>query len=105
MPSSATFYPIDLDVERVARRHDAVFDLDDTATFEIVSATRGASVRKSLVVVRVSLNFNWLRHTREIADQIFHQLQSLNLKAGDVFFDLGADIVHNLFDSVAREWF
>src|SRR5260370_28689917 len=77
-------YPIDLDVERVTCRHDAVFDFDDAANFRNPIGHFRGERAQDLFVVRVKFDFYGLRNVREIADQIVHQLQKLDLKTGDM---------------------
>ena len=99
----AGLYAIDLNVERVACRHDSVLNLDYAANFRNRVGHSQRKRAQELFVIRIKLDLNRLWHAGEIADQIFHQLQQLDLKTGNMLFDFTANIVHHLFNSAARE--
>ena len=96
---------VHLNVERIPCRNDAIFHFDDAANFRNRIGHSRSERAQELVVVRVKFDFDGLRHAGEIADQIFHQLQKFDLKAGNMFLDLVADVVHDFFNSAARKWF
>ena len=65
---------VHLNVESIACRDDAVFHFDHTANFgNRVGYSRRQRAQNRFVIGK-KLDLDRLRHAREIADQIFHQL-------------------------------
>src|SRR5471032_2405374 len=96
---------IDVDVERVAGRVDAVADIDHAGDFGYAVGHLVRGLRQRLWIIAEDFYFHRLRHCRQVADQILHQLRHFYSQSRYIVFDLLADIVHHLFDRTARARF
>src|SRR5258708_18478115 len=92
-----------MDIEGVACWPDAALNLNHTSNFLNGVSDSRRQCPQELVVIGIKFNLDRLRDAGEVADQIFHQLQKLDRKTGNMFFDLRADVVHHLLYTAARE--
>src|SRR5205823_3565046 len=104
-PFQPDFYAIDLNVERVTGRDDSSFHFDDA--FYLRDRV-GHFWRKRVqrrFVVGIKFDLDRLRHAGQVADQILHQLQKLNLQTGHVRLDFLANAVHHFLNAATRKRF
>ncbi len=94
---------VDADVQRVAGQHDAVVDVHHAGHLADGVGHLGRELLQQLLVVGEDLDLDGLRHGGQVADQVLHELQHLDVEAGDGLLDLRAHVVHDLLDGPARQ--
>jgi len=99
------FYAIDLNIECVAGRNDSrLYFYDAVYLRDCVGYFRGQRMQGGFVV-GIKFDLDRLRHAGQVADQILHQLQQLNLQTGHVLFDFFTDAIHHFLNAVTRKRF
>ena len=74
-PIERGLLPIDLDVDRIARDHDAVLDADDTANLTDRLRYPRRQVFQNAWIAAEKLDLDRLRNCGQVADHIFDQLR------------------------------
>ncbi len=92
---------VDLDLQPVAGDHHPGLHLGDAADLaDGVGHLRRGPLQQG-DVVGIELHLDGLRHGRQVADQVLHQLGGLDLEAGHVGLHLVPDLGHHLLDRPA----
>src|SRR5258708_4026910 len=96
---------VDDNIERVAGKHDTALHIDYARDLADGLGNNGRSLLEQGTIIRIKFDFDRLRNSREIADQVFHQLRHFNFETRHLLFYFFANVVDDLVDRPSWLWF